>query len=207
MDVALNSVISVIPESLIPITRNLSLENAECFRLSPSLPRQPRAVARPGSPRKCSSEAERRRAASGGSRPKLSAWPWTTRRGTEPATTTTRSTPIFTSSSAIAGRRPLTGRTRSRTWNSRVSGNFYCRSGGNSPPVRNSFIYLTPRGFSRCVSKLRDARGTFNARSDQSARSPLGFRQQYGIRSERKRSPKGQVYRFDPDPLLIGNPC
>jgi hypothetical protein len=54
---------------------------------------------------------------------------------------------------------------------------------------------------------LRDARGTFNARSDQSARSPLGFRQQYGIRSERKRSPKGQVYRFDPDPLLIGNPC
>lgn len=82
---------------------------------------QPRVVARPGSLGSCNSEAERRGAA-GGSRPKLSAWPWTTRRGTEPAATTTRSSAISTSSSATAGRRPLTRRTRSRTWNSRVSG-------------------------------------------------------------------------------------
>lgn len=82
---------------------------------------QPRVVARPGSFGSCNSEAERRGAA-GGSRPKLSAWPWTTRRGTEPAAMTTRSTPISTSSSATAWRRPLTRRTRSRTWNSRVSG-------------------------------------------------------------------------------------
>jgi len=83
--------------------------------------RQPRVIARPGSLENCINQAKRRGAA-GGSRPKLSAWPWTTRRGTEPAATTTRSTPIFTSSSATAGRRPLTRQTRSRTWNSRVSG-------------------------------------------------------------------------------------
>lgn len=82
---------------------------------------QPRVVARPGSFGICNSEAERRGAA-GGSRPKLSAWPWTTRRETEPAAMTTRSTLISTSSSATAWRRPLTRRTRSRTWNSRVSG-------------------------------------------------------------------------------------
>lgn len=88
---------------------------------------QPRVVARPGSLRSCNSEAERRGAA-GGSRPKLSAWPWTTKQETEPAATTTRSSPISTSLSATAGRRPLTRRTRSRTWNSRVSGGTFVTS-------------------------------------------------------------------------------
>jgi len=147
--------------------------------------RQPRAVARPGSPRKCSSEAERRRAASGGSRPKLSAWPWTTRRGTEPATTTTRSTPIFTSSSATAGRRPLTGRTRSRTWNSRVSGNFYR---GNSPIARNFFICLTRLPSCEMLGERLRAKRSKPSRCLVSV----------NIRSEMKRSRKRQVCRFNP---------
>lgn len=104
---------------------------------------QPRVVARPGSFGSCNGEAERRGAA-GGSRPKLSAWPWTTRRGTEPAAMTTRSTPISTSSSATAERRPLTRRTRSRTWNSRVSGGTFDVSSWFLPPFwLIFFVHLT----------------------------------------------------------------
>lgn len=114
---------------------------------------QPRLVARPGSLGSCE-----RRGAAGGSRPKLFAWPWTTRRGTELAATTTRSTLISTSSSATARRRPLTGRTRSRTWNSRVSGKTFVTPLAGSEPswifpsyIRESFFF---RSFN--ASRLRE---------------------------------------------------
>lgn len=139
---------------------NVSSDVASCLSLC--VFRQPRVIARPGSLENCINEAERRGAA-GGSRPKLSAWPWTTRRGTEPVATTTRSTPIFTSSSATAGRRPLTKRIRSRTWNSRVSGKVLLLRGRK---VSSTFLSFSSKLFPlfntqrlrntrACVEKVR----------------------------------------------------